>query len=159
MTKTVIKDFLEAVTEKYKIYFNDCMCIARVVNCLGAVIFIDCYLAKNKTEFPNNISHNDPMKVSFKIDIPKGTTADDYLPDTVMIECYDKCYAVKPENKYLYCDLKKVPFRKTTGDPDKILKTLDKFFAKLHDSMVEDYKNDNMLEYEAELFKKNVIGD
>ena len=157
MTKTVIKDFLEAVTEKYKIYFNECICDARLVRCLGKTIFIDCYLAKDKTEFQNNIVQNDPMKVTFAITVPDDITVDDYLPDVITIESYQRCYTTKPENKYLCYDLKKVPFRKTTGDPDKILKTLDKFFAKLYDSMVDDYKNDNLTEFEAKLFKKNVI--
>ena len=156
---TTVKMFCETVKTLYARFFNECIRDARLVRCLGKTIFIDCYLAKDKTEFPNNIVQNDPMKVTFAITVPDDITVDNYLPEAITLEAYQRCYATKPENKYLYCDLKKVAFRKTTGNPDKILKTLDKFFAKLHNSMVEDYKNDNMLEYEAELFKKNVIGD
>ena len=154
---TTVKMFCETVKILYARFFNECICDARLVRCLGKTVFIDCYLAKDKTEFPNNIVQNDPMKVTFAITVPNDITVDDYLPDVITIESYQRCYATKPENKYLYCDLKKVPFRKTTGDPDKVLKTLDKFFAKLYDSMVTDYNNDNMLDFEAALFKKNVI--
>lgn len=155
---TRVNNFCDAIKALYRIYFSDCICDARLVRCLGNTIYIDCYLAKDKTEFPNNIVQNDPMKVTFAITVQDDTTTNSFLSETITLEAYQRCYATKPENKYLYCDLKKVAFRKTTGDPDKILKTLDKFFAKLHDSMVDDYNNDNMLDFEAELFKKNVIG-
>ena len=155
---TRVDTFCDTVKMCYKRFFKDCICDARLVKCLGKTIFIDCYLAKDKTEFPHNIVQNDPIKVTFAITVPNDTEADGYLPETITLEAYQRCYATKPENKYLYCDLKKVAFRKTTGNPDKILKTLDRFFAKLHDSMMEDYKNDNLLDFEAELFKKNVVG-
>ena len=54
-----ISEFLDMVKEIYADHFPDSACSAKLVKILGKSIFIDFYLAKDKTEVSNSIWQND----------------------------------------------------------------------------------------------------
>ena len=117
--------------------------------CLGTdTYFINCYLAKNESECANNIIDNDILNVMFRIKI---------LGDNdFILENVNNTYKTKPSNEYLYCDYKKVSFRKTNGDINKITKSFENFIKKLIDNLKEDYNNDMLLDTDKELVAKKL---
>ena len=65
-------------------------------------------------------------------------------------------YLVKPTNKYLVYEGKKVAFRKTQGNEDKIITTFKKYVANLHNALVEDLKQGNIHENHITLLKQKI---
>ena len=63
-----------------------------------------------------------------------------------IIENKHSRYNVKPTNKYLVYENKKVAFRKTQGNEEKIITTFKKYVGKLHNALVEDLEQCNIHE-------------
>ncbi len=126
-------------------------------------VIIKAYLIKDQTEAINNITLNDMFRISFQItknDIQKEFNKNDLtdnndlmLTNDLVIECWDKYYTIKPDNKYMAYSSKSVSFRKTSGSPQKILKTLENFFQKLHNQLHDDLKKDLIHNNHIELLK------
>ena len=101
------------------------------------------------------------INISFNINLPKDIeSVDDYMPDSVVLETMHgtsfltKPY--KPEDKYCAYGTTKVPFRKTTGTPTKIITSFDKFSKKLYDTIVSEYNADHLANKHAELAKTKI---
>ena len=103
------------------------------------------YLAKNEEESINRILDNDMFMISF--DITRIDT------DTWEIKALHNCYKTIPMEEWLYCSNKKIAFRKTIGNEQKIVDTFKKFIDRLHKQLLEDYKNGLIHENDLELFK------
>ena len=73
-----------------------------------------------------------------------------------IIENEHSRYNVKPTNKYLVYENKKVAFRKTQGNEEKIITTFKKYVEKLHNALVEDLEQGNIHENYIELLKKKI---
>ena len=65
-------------------------------------------------------------------------------------------YLVKPTNKYLVYESKKVAFRKTHGDENKIITTFKKYVENLHKALLEDLEQGNIHENHLELVKEKL---
>ena len=83
-------------------------------------------------------------------------TKDGKFPSTLVLESTKSSFLTKPAADYLAYGRKKVPFRKTKGDADKILKTLDKYFSVLKKSVKEELDNDNIHSNFIELLKSKI---
>ena len=57
---------------------------------------------------------------------------------------------------YLVYEGKKVAFRKTQGNEDKIITTFKKYVENLHNALVEDLKQGNIHENHLELVKEKL---
>ena len=129
--------FKKAVEEIYNAKFPNSK--VRVVDYrgFGDAILIHLQLAKTEDECPCNYWINDMLNIDFSIDLPKKFNwFSDDLPDELTLTCYHNAVKIQPESySYLYYESRKVPFRKTTGDVGKILKTLVKFVDKLYDTI------------------------
>lgn len=139
-----VSEFMEELKKTYNKYFPNSLCSVRFSKNLGSSIWIDCYLAGNIHEVPHNIWQNDMFKICLNIFLPNGTEKDSELPETITLESQYNYMALKPSNKYVAFDSKKVPFRKTTGDGKKVIASFDKFVKRLYDSVKEEYNNDNI---------------
>ena len=73
-----------------------------------------------------------------------------------ILENVNNTYRIRPNNEYLYCNYKKVSFRKTNGDINKITKSFENFIKKLIDNLKEDYNNDMLLDTDKELVAKKL---
>lgn len=73
-----------------------------------------------------------------------------------IIENENSRYLVKPTNKYLVYESKKVAFRKTQGDEDKIITTFKKYVGNLHKALLEDLEQGNIHENHLELVKEKL---
>ena len=132
------KEFRREITNAYAEVFPRSLCDVGIFKALGRSIFIDCYLAKDKHELPNMLFQNDMFRIRFWIDMPDDFMEESELPDNLTLEVCSKFYCIKPKNKYLYCDYRSLRFQKTKGNPEKIVKTLEKYFQKLKMSVKED---------------------
>ena len=82
------------------------------------VLWVQLYLAKTEEEEINGYFCNDMFSILFKI---TKTAENNYI-----IENENSRYIVKPTNKYLVYESKKVAFRKTQGNEEKIITTFRK---------------------------------
>ena len=153
-----IKEFNKKVVECYGKYFDGSLCDSKIYTCLGKSLYIQCYLANNEKECAFGYFDNDPLKIKFNINLSDDVTEESELNNNLILENYCKEFYTKPSESYLCYGHKSISFRKTTGDADKIIKSLDRFFKKLHDAIIEEYNKDNLKEEHKKLFEKRVKG-
>lgn len=138
-------EFKESINSIYGGKFDNSTCVVRPYRCLGRYIYIDCMLAGNLNEISYGIAGNDMFKISFCIDLPDNFNFEtDELPENLTMEAKANSYIIKPENKYLYCNLKKIPYRKSKGTAEKLVSVFGKFIDKLHAQLVEDLNSGNI---------------
>jgi len=145
-------EFKTKVTELYNKYFPKSLCAVKVSSDLYRSMWIDCYLAKDRSEFPNGIDLNDMFNISFRIEagenkeLSKACVKEDgVLPETILITNRSNSYAIKPPaGSYLCYYRTNIQFRKTTGSAEKVLETLEKFFTKMKSSLEFDLKADKI---------------
>ena len=112
------------------------------------ILWVQLYLAQNEQEEINGYFENDMFDIIFKI---TKTAEDNYI-----MENRQNRYLVKPTNKYLVYEGKKVAFRKTQGNEDKIITTFKKYVENLHNALVEDLKQGNIHENHITLLKQKI---
>lgn len=148
-----MKELKEDLYLIYKTYFKDSgIAIKDWNNFLGdkkESFTVGLYLAKDSTEVASGIMGNDMFHIMFNIE--KSSMENNYF-----IEAYQKSYAIKPENQYLYYSSKNLSFRRNSGDRDKILKIFEKFVKQLKNSIIEDYNNNNIHDNFIELVKNKL---
>lgn len=157
----IIKEFMEQIENNYSKYFDGSICKVRIYRCLGTSLTVDCLLAKDKTEVSNGIWQNDMFSITFNIDaeigeLDRDITVESELPSKLVLESYDRSYTLKPTIEYMAYSGKSVQFRKTKGDGAKLIKTLDKFFSRLHEELKSDIIDDKIHEHHIELLKKRI---
>ena len=137
-----VDDFIEDIEKTYKKYFPKSLIKIRKSDILGSKgIYAECYLAKDESEVPHRILDNDTFHIKFCIETLENFND---LPDVMILEWYHKSIMLKPSDDFYYCDFKQLPFRKTKGNADKILKTLDRYFKLLKNAVIEEFENDNI---------------
>lgn len=152
-----INEFKDRIEKVYHGKFAESAAVVKGAKCLGRYITIDLYLADNSKEVFNGYMINDMFKITLWIDLPdKFDFENDELPETMTMRAVKNSYAIKPESKYLYCELKRVAYRKTAGDAEKLIKTFGKFVDRLYSQVVEDLNNGNAHENYVELLKKKI---
>ena len=109
------------------------------------VLWVQLYLAQNEQEEINGYFDNDMFDIIFKI---TKTAEDNYI-----MENRQNRYLVKPTNKYLVYEGKKVAFRKTQGNEDKIITTFKKYVENLHKALLEEMENNNIHDHHIELLR------
>ena len=140
-----IEEFMQNIRDLYAKYFPNSTCQVKLVKSLGTALWIDCYLAKDASECENNIAGNDMFHVSFWFPNDfEGLTKDDPVPNNLNMEVSQKTIKTAPENRYMAFGSETLPFRKAKGTPDKILKTLDKYFKTLHDTTEKLVEEDRL---------------
>lgn len=151
-------EFKNKVTEMYKVEFPN-SAVAFNIGSLGRdSFFITFYLAGNQSEFPNRIAQNDLFNISFQVlqNIDRYEDGieikdDAELPDTLILDAFDKSILTKPDNKYMAYGSVSLPFRKTTGNADKIINTLQKYIklvkSKVTDLVAQDLIPDDRVEF------------
>lgn len=139
-----IPEFMTSVENIYHKYFPNSECAVKFGKNLGSTIWIDCFLAGDKTELPHGYWENDMFAIALHIFLPDGTGENDELPESITMEARSNFIKVKPTNKFLAFDGRKISFRKVTGDGKKVLASFDKFAKRLYDAVNEEYENDNI---------------
>lgn len=160
-------EFKNRVEEIYHSKFPESL----VVTNLGALgqdtFFITMYLAKDKSEFSNGIAMNDIFHISFYIygankdyETRNKLTDDTELDENLIMEVHENSITVKPDNDYMAYGFERLPFRKTKGNADKILATLEKYTDVLYNTLERLYNEDkihsNHKELVAQKLNKNI---
>lgn len=137
-----VDDFIEDIEKTYKKYFPESLINIHKEEMLSSKsIYAECYLAKDASEVPYRQLANDMFDVTFCIKTLKNFNE---LPDSIELVWNYKSIKLKPSDERYYYDHKHLPFRKTKGDADKILKTLDRCFKLLKNTVIEEFENDNI---------------
>ena len=150
-------EFAKNINEVYREKFVKSACIVKPFKCCGNSIYIDCYLAGNLNEVAHGIAANDMFSISLLIDLPDNFDFNsDELPENLIMKAQSNSYVIKPDNEYLYCNYKKVPYRKTKGTAEKLIDVFKKFVDKLHNQVIEDLNAGNIHENFKVLVEKKV---
>lgn len=137
------------LTEVYEgIFKNSKIAITKNSFSGDNVLWVQLYLAKNESEEINGYFDNDILGIIFKI---TKMAENNYIMENIKNR-----YFIKPTNKYLAYESKKVAFRKTRGDEDKIITTFKKYVGNLHKALLEDLEQGNIHENHLELVKEKL---
>jgi hypothetical protein len=105
----------------------------------GNSVFLHFTLGKDKTEWQNGVSNNDPVNFLAYI-----TQLDE---DKYVVEFSRASIGgLKPTEKFYAQSSIKIRTRKTTGNAQKILSTVDKVLGKFADTVLEQDLADNFLD-------------
>lgn len=99
---------------------------------------------------------NDMLQAVFNIDLPKGFTAEDEMPEFLTMENLQSHFYTKPENQYYAYGSKKIPYRKAKGTPEKIIESLEKYIDRLYGLLVEARDADNIHETHIKILAANL---
>lgn len=140
------------ILKKWDEHFNG-KCDIEICRVYGRFIWLEMRLS----EKINVCRQNDIFQISFMIDLPDNFNESENLPEKLTIISNARCYKIKPEkNKYLAYESRTIPFRKTTGTPEKIIQVIGKFIDKLYEQFTTDYKNGNITNNYIEIVKENL---
>ena len=128
-------EFLARIEETYNKYFPDSICKATLKKMLGDPFCdVKCFIAGDISEIDNKIAGNDLFHIWFLLDGFDTVDLNAPVPTSITLDPQQKTIKTKPDNKYMAFGSEKLPFRKVTGNVDKILKTFEKYFKVLHDT-------------------------
>lgn len=132
------------IESTFKKYFPNSFINARHSKGISNSIMVTIALAQDKMEAPNKIIDNDPMLANFAIHMNSSQIDDsgNFTGEPLVIERFRgsglSWHGPSGFNRI------KVPFRKTTGDPSKIIKALDTHFQRLKSAVKDNAENLNM---------------
>lgn len=150
-------EFTENIKQVYSGKFAHSACIVRPYVFFGRYICIDCMLAENLNEVSGRIAGNDMFKITFCINLPDNFNFEiDELPENLTMEAKVNSYIIKPENEYLYCNYKKIPYKKSKGTAEKLVSVFGKFVDKLHAQLVEDLNSGSIHHDFKELVERKI---
>ncbi len=167
-----VGEFINSVKTIYNKYFPDSECIAQNRKIFGQeYIQIIWFLSKDSSETAHGIRDNDMLHIAFDIDLEDNTKSgevyemtiydnssknDKPMPATITLNVQHKSYLTAPEISYYAYGRRALPFRKTTGTPQKILDTLDKYAQKLHDLLESDLNEGKLHSNHTELVQRKL---
>ena len=112
-------------------------------------VYVDFYLAGSKEEVYNTYLTNDMFHISFELHKKSD--------NLFTLVNRSNSYFIKPiYNPWYAYDRHKVYYRKTSGDFNKILKSLDNFFMKLTTQLKEDLNNGVISENNIDCYGRDV---
>lgn len=146
-------EFQKQIEKNYMEKFNQSLIKCKIYRCLGKSITIDYAMAGNAGECAGGYWDNDMLNGCFMIHLPEGWNETDDLPEKMTMVALKGYIRIKPEEKYLYCSSRKLPYRRTTGNAEKLIAAFGKFVNILYATIAEEYKNNNLLEKDMELVR------
>ena len=136
------------LTEIYKEIFKNSKIALSRSSFKKDVLFTQLYLAQNEQEEINGYFDNDMFGITLKI---RENGENDYT-----MEKLNSSYLIKPTNEYMVYGRRRLPFRKTRGDEDKIITTFKKYVENLYKALLEDLEQGNIHENHLELVKEKL---
>jgi hypothetical protein len=104
----------------------------------GDSVFLNFVLGKDKTEWTNGISNNDPVHFSAYV---TQTDKDKYVVEFVRASIG----GLKPTEKFYAQSSIKIRTRKTTGSAEKVMVAVDRAVAKIAETVLEQDLAGNFL--------------
>ena len=144
-------EFKNNIESRWAEKFNG-KCNVKIFNCCGKCITIDFYISP----VMNVTWLNDMLHFNLMIDLPNGFNEEEDLPEVMTVTASHNCYKVKPENKYLCFESKRIPFRKSNGTAEKIAENIGKSINKIYEMLTEDLAAGNIHENHINILKENL---
>ena len=132
----------------YKEVFKNSKIVLSRSDLAKNVLWVQLYLAQNEQEEINGYFDNDIFGITLKI---RENGENDYT-----MEKLNSSYLTKPTSEYMAYGRRRLPFRKTRGDEDKIITTFKKYVENLHKALLEDLEQDNIHENHITLLKQKI---
>ena len=137
------------LTEVYEgIFKNSKIAITKNSFSGDNVLWVQLYLAQNEQEEINGYFDNDMFGITLEI---RENGENDYT-----MEKLNSSYLIEPTSEYMAYGRRRLPFRKTRGDEDKIITTFKKYVGNLHKALLEDLEQGNIHENHLELVKEKI---
>ena len=156
-------EYLELKKEIEKIYnnrFKKSKCVVSKGAFTSTTLFIQLYLVNAETESINGILQNDMFHFMFTLetetDKDRAVETIDFSKENLVLSSVNNFYMIIPDNQYMAYSSKKVNFRKTTGNIDKILKSFEKFVDKLYLQVTESIENGEIHKNYIDLLKSKI---
>lgn len=122
----------EGIEKAYAKYFPKSKCAVTLSRIIGYAIFVECYVAGDKSECPNGYWDNDMMKIRYFIDLPSNyDEKSGILPEMLEVEVKGAIINKKSDDRMYAYQFEKVGLRKFKGSPDQIVKKFDASFKKV----------------------------
>jgi hypothetical protein len=124
-------------------------------------IYIRLFLAGDVSELAGGCWENDMFNIIFHvIESVDGAFVFGSMPvpglSSLVLENKFKSYFIKPREWYQTYSLKKLPFRKVEGEPEKVIDAFDRFCAKLKQSLQDDLAAGNVEDLSLDLVKSKL---
>lgn len=148
MNKT---DFSHAVEVSYHKYFPDSLISLSFSRLVAGSFWIRPYLAASEKETANQNIDNDVFHVLFSVE-----GIHDNLNDEIVVEVHHKTFTTTPTNTFCVYGHEVFPMRKIKGNPEKVLKTLDKYFAGMRTALLEAVKTGRIHTNHIEIVNKKL---
>lgn len=133
---TTYDELKTQIESAYHSVFPNSMCLVNKGALGKDTFFITFYLAGDKSEFPNGIAMNDAFNIDFYV-TPNNRDVeldiDQKLPETLTIEVGHNSILTTPDSPYMAYGSERVPLRKVSGTPEKIVQTITKYAQKTKD--------------------------
>lgn len=156
-----VEKFTNEIKEVYAKYLPNSAINSYFSAHIFPCISVKPFLIASKDEAHGSIIQNDLLHISFRITRPNTRAMDDYTKETeitedLSIECLYHSYLTKPTNPNMVYGSRKLKFRKTTGSPEKIIASLDRFFNQLLEALKDDVENNMITDDHIELVKQKI---
>lgn len=118
----------------------------------GLSVNYELLMGKDKSEWANGISHNDPVQyVLWLHDLGDN---DGKLVNNIEVTANQNSVLAKPTDKYSAYSRIKLPFRKKSGSPEQIKKYIIDLYKKVKDTLKQNI--DNFTDEHKELISKKI---
>lgn len=151
------EEFKNQIESIYKRKFDKSWVSCRIYRCLGKSITIDMTLANDIKECISQIAGNDMIRCSFMINLPDKWNDTEDLPENLTMRTLTNEIKTKPVEDYFYCGYEKITFRQTKGSPEKLISTFEKFVERLDNAIKEEYKADNLMDFDRKLYEGKYV--
>lgn len=111
---------------------------------LGSGAFYSFGLIGKKAECINGYRENDPMKLLLSVYDNFDFNSESDITCELVVEVQSKHLSCKPKHHYYAMSQERLPIRKMKGTPEKLIKTLDKAFAKIKAEVDAQVANNNL---------------
>lgn len=101
----------------------------------GSAHFVIRFTMLSKEDWPNKIWQNDPINTIIFVETPS-----DDMFEAVLVSG-GRLSVNPPAGSFMAMDLIKIPFRKTKGSPEKIVKYLADYFKKIKQTVIDNQDN------------------
>ena len=132
----------------YKEVFKNSKIVLSRSDLAKNVLWVQLYLAQDKSEEINGYFDNDMFSITLKI---RENGENDYT-----MEKLNSSYLIKPTSEYMAYGRRQLAFRKTQGNEDKIITTFKKYVGNLHRALLEDLEQGNIHENHITLLKQKL---
>ena len=132
----------------YKEVFKNSKIVLSRSDLAKNVLWVQLYLAQNEQEEINGYFDNDIFGITLKI---RENGENDYTMEKI-----NSSYLIKPISEYMAYGRRRLPFRKTRGDEDKIITTFKKYVGNLHKALLEDLEQGNIHENHITLLTQKI---